>query len=313
MSREAAGFRVETTAGGWRARAVVIATGACGLPARPRARPAAAGSGRAGRSRRLPRPGRAAPRAACWWSAPRRAACSSPSEIHRSGRPVTLAAGRHTCGCRGATAAATSCAGSTRAGMLDEDWRSVPDLAAARRQPSMQLAGPRRRSTSPGSPGSACASPARLAAVEGGSLRFADSLPADCRRLRRPARPAARAHRRLDRRGRRCGTAGPAARRGRCGCRPSRAPALDLAAERHRAPWSGPPATGATTAGCACRCSTPTASSATRAASRPRPASTCSACAFLRRRSSSFLAGVGADAEAIAAEVAAHLARRLAA
>lgn len=34
---------------------------------------------------------------------------------------------------------------------------------------------------------------------------------------------------------------------------------------------------------------------------------------FLRRRSSSFLAGIGADAEAIAAEVAAHLARRLAA
>jgi putative flavoprotein involved in K+ transport len=34
---------------------------------------------------------------------------------------------------------------------------------------------------------------------------------------------------------------------------------------------------------------------------------------FLRRRSSSFLAGIGADAEAIAAEVAAHLADRLAA
>ena len=73
----AGGYRVSTTAGEWRSQAVVVATGACETPFRPAMAQALATSvvqlsppttGSRGSFRT----------AACWWSAPRRPALSSP-------------------------------------------------------------------------------------------------------------------------------------------------------------------------------------------------------------------------------------------
>jgi putative flavoprotein involved in K+ transport len=70
------GFAVETDRGAWRARAVVVATGACDRPAVPGWASALAPEivqvvpGAYRNPEQLPG-------AACWWSAPRRPACSS--------------------------------------------------------------------------------------------------------------------------------------------------------------------------------------------------------------------------------------------
>jgi putative flavoprotein involved in K+ transport len=61
-------------------------------------------------------------------------------ELHRSGRPVTIAAGRHTRLPRRYRGRDITF-WLDRAGLLDERYDEVADLAAARRQPSLQLVG----------------------------------------------------------------------------------------------------------------------------------------------------------------------------
>jgi putative flavoprotein involved in K+ transport len=61
-------------------------------------------------------------------------------EIRASGRPVTLAVGRHIRLPR-RYRGRDIMEWMDRAGILDEPWWEVPDLAAARRQPSLQLSG----------------------------------------------------------------------------------------------------------------------------------------------------------------------------
>ncbi len=308
VSREAAGYRIETTAGGWRARAVVIATGACGLPRVP------------GFARRLPdrvaqvvpaayRNPAALPRGGVLVVGASASGLQLAEEIHRSGRPVTLAAGSHLRMPR-VYRGRDIFRWLDAAGILDEDWRSVPDLAAARRRPSMQLAarGPLdlARLARLG-----VRVTGRLAAVEGGSLRFADSLPADS------ADSDARLARLLGRIDAWIAAAGAAAPPDPRAARPLRlpsigTPALDLAAERiATVVW----ATGYRPDYRWLRVPVLDADGALRheGGVTPAPGLYVLGLRFLRRRSSSFLAGIGADAEAIAAEVAAHLARRLAA
>jgi putative flavoprotein involved in K+ transport len=62
------------------------------------------------------------------------------AEIHRSGRPVTLAVGRHVRLPRRYRGRDVMC-WLDAAGVVDETAADVPDLEAARRQPSLQLVG----------------------------------------------------------------------------------------------------------------------------------------------------------------------------
>ena len=131
-----AAIGVVTDRGTWRARHVVIATGPHGVPHVP------AGLDR-GRGR-SPRAATATPRncrpAACSWSAPRRPACRSPTSSTAPGREVVLAVGRH-------TRMPRRYRGMDifwwleRTGRLARTIDEVPDPAAARREPSMQLVG----------------------------------------------------------------------------------------------------------------------------------------------------------------------------
>jgi putative flavoprotein involved in K+ transport len=138
------GWHVETTAGCWRARAVVIATGHCGRPALP---PFAAALSPA--IHQLPasayrNPGSLPPGGVLVVGAAA-SALQIAEELRVAGREVTLAAGRH-------TRAPRSYRGRDifwwmhHAGLLEDRAEDQRDLARAAAQPSLQLVGglPRR-------------------------------------------------------------------------------------------------------------------------------------------------------------------------
>jgi putative flavoprotein involved in K+ transport len=139
------GFVVDTDQGAWEASAVVLASGACNVPTIP----AAAEGVPAGitqlslmdyrRPDDLPDGGVLVVGAAS-------SGVQIADELHRSGRPVTVAVGEH-----------VRLPRSYRerdilwwmqaAGVLDEGYREVPDLVRARSLPSMQLVGTPARIT----------------------------------------------------------------------------------------------------------------------------------------------------------------------
>ena len=139
LSAHGQAFLATTDVGCWSARAVVVATGACHRPAVP-----------------------------CWsrdldpclvqvtpvdYRAPRdlpdggvlvvgasATGLQLARDIHAAGWPVTLSVGRHT-RLRRCYRGRDIMRWLDRAGVLDEAWDRVPDLGAARRQPSLQLSG----------------------------------------------------------------------------------------------------------------------------------------------------------------------------
>lgn len=138
------GYRVETDAGTWSCRSVVIATGACNIPRVP----ACAADLPAGivtlaakdyrNPAQLPEGGVLVVGASATGT-------QLADEIQRSGRPVTLAVGEH-------IRAPRLYRGRDlewwmdAAGILDERYDQVDDINRARRVPSLQLAGsPERR------------------------------------------------------------------------------------------------------------------------------------------------------------------------
>ena len=135
----AGGYRVSTTAGEWRAQAVVVATGACEAPFRPMMAQALTS-----RVAQLSPP--------CYWEPGQLpgggvlvvGASSSGAqlaeEIHASGRPVTLAVGDHTRVPR-RYRGRDIYAWMETAGILDDPALESGNLDAARRQPSLQLVG----------------------------------------------------------------------------------------------------------------------------------------------------------------------------
>jgi putative flavoprotein involved in K+ transport len=135
----AGGYAVETDRGAWRARAVVIATGHCGLPAVP------------AMARDLPEhlhqitpseyrePGQL-PEGGVLVVGASASGVQLAEEIHRSGRHVTLAVGRHTRLPR-RWRGRDIMAWMDRIGVLDESAEQVRNLAQARAQPSLQLVG----------------------------------------------------------------------------------------------------------------------------------------------------------------------------
>lgn len=187
LRRAVGAYEILGPAGAMRARSVVIATGACAMPAIP--------------AHRL----RLAPRICQLHSRDYRSPSALPEggvlvvgasasglqiarELNAAGRDVTLAVGRHTRvprRYRGVDIVALM----DRAGILSETTNMVPDLERARRQPSLQLTGDTRPFDLAAMRDAGIRVLGRLAAIEGTKARFAgdlyDSMDAADLRLRR--------------------------------------------------------------------------------------------------------------------------------
>lgn len=139
VERVPGGYRVLTASDEWRARQVVIATGHAAEPLVPRAarglspRILQLVPSRYRRASELPSGGVLVVGASA-------TGAQLAEEIHASGRPVTLAVGRHTRMPRRYRGADVF-RWLDRAGVLDERFDDLPDPHASRRQPSLQLVG----------------------------------------------------------------------------------------------------------------------------------------------------------------------------
>lgn len=297
------GYRLETSAGTFAARAVVVATGQCDLPYIPAMAAALPKAIRQVTPSSYRNPAALAPGGVLVVGASA-SGVQIAEEIHRSGRPVTLAVGRHTRLPR-RWRGRDILDWMDRAGVLDERADQVRDLAAARAQPSLQLVGrPDHASIDLGTLAAiGVRVTGRVVAIDGSRVMLRDDLnettAAAQRTLDRllarlgavadregapreahppPLRPFAPSPRRIDiaAEGIRTIVWATGFRRGYAWLR---LPVLDAAGEiRHR---------GGVT---------------------PAPGLFVLGLRFLRRRNSNFLDGVGADAEHLAAEVLAHLA-----
>jgi len=307
VERDAAGFRVTTSRGSWSAGAVVVATGHCDVPFVPRLASglprdvAQVVPTRYRRPDQLPDGGVLVVGASS-------TGVQLAAELQRSGRQVTLAAGKHVRlprRYRGRDVMWWLDA----AGFLDERADAVADLEAARRQPSLQLAG--SDDHRPIDLGTLRALGVRIAGravrAEGGRVLFADDL----------AQSVAAAEGRL---ARVLGRIDAHVERLSAGDAPLAEPiapielppaptALDLRAEGIRTVvW----ATGYRRSYPWLRLPVLDASGEIRHAGgvTPEPGLYVLGLQFLRRRNSSFLDGVGADAAALAAHLGDHVERR---
>jgi putative flavoprotein involved in K+ transport len=138
------GFRVDTTAGAWRCRAVVVATGAAGDPLLPRAAAALPPRVQQVSSLEYRRPELVAPGGVLVVGAAA-SGVQIADELRRAGREVTLAAGAHIRVPRTYRGRDIH-AWLDAIGHLDERFDEVEDIVKARRTPSLQLVGsaPRR-------------------------------------------------------------------------------------------------------------------------------------------------------------------------
>ncbi len=176
VRRTPCGYRVETSRGAWEARAVVIATGQCDVPLVP------------AMARRLPASVRQVtpsayrnpavlPRGGVLVVGASASGVQLAEEIHRSGRPVTLAAGRHTRLPR-LYRGRDILWWMDRIGVFGETAEQVPDLRRARAQPSLQLVGcPERRSIDLGAlRGLGVRVVGRVLGIDGTAVRLRDDL-----------------------------------------------------------------------------------------------------------------------------------------
>ncbi len=171
------GYRVTTDRGTFSAPSVVIATGQCDTPLVPAL------------SRRLPpdvvqivpsryRNARELPEGGVLVVGASATGVQLADEIQASGRPVTLAVGRHTRLPR-VHRGRDIMWWLDAAGILDETAEEVRDLAASRRQPSLQLVGqPGVTIDLPALAGRGVRLAGKLADVDGSRVSFAGDLPA---------------------------------------------------------------------------------------------------------------------------------------
>jgi putative flavoprotein involved in K+ transport len=178
VDRHGEGYEVSTTAGTWRASNVVIATGYCDVPLVPplaRLLPPGIAQFDATRYRhpgQLPDGGVLVVGASA-------TGIQLAAEIHASGRPVTLAVGRHTRlprYYRGRDILWWLDA----MGVLDDRLEDVYDAAISREQPSMQLVGRPDRQTIdlPALARKGVRIVGRLTSVDGSRVAFDDGLAA---------------------------------------------------------------------------------------------------------------------------------------
>ena len=145
VERTSSGYRVVTSEGAWLCRAVVLASGAHSVPLVPAVATALPQGIRSltPREYRNPQQLEDRPVLVVGASATGR---QLADEIHRSGRPVTLAVGEHIRMPRLYRGRDIQC-WLDAIGVLDERFDEVDDLVRARRVPSPQLIGSRERVT----------------------------------------------------------------------------------------------------------------------------------------------------------------------
>ncbi|HEX3310399.1 MAG TPA: NAD(P)-binding domain-containing protein, partial [Streptosporangiaceae bacterium] len=175
----AGGYVVRTDQGTWHAPTVVLASGAATLPAVPslaRLVPAGITSVTPAAYRN---PGQL-PGGGVLVIGASASGIQLADELHRSGRPVTLAVGEH-------VRMPRTYRGRDilwwldAAGVLDQRYDEVDDLARARNVPSMQLVGSAGRTVDLNALGSAGVRlVGRLAGIAGGVAQFSGSLPNVC-------------------------------------------------------------------------------------------------------------------------------------
>ncbi len=132
-------YRVTTTKGEWRAASVVIATGHCQAPFVPSFAERLSPSIKQVPSMTYRNPEQL-PKGGVLIVGASSTGVQLAEEIQRSGRPVTLSVGRHTRLPR-RYRGRDILWWMDRVGILEERAEDVPNLEAARRQPSLQLAG----------------------------------------------------------------------------------------------------------------------------------------------------------------------------
>jgi putative flavoprotein involved in K+ transport len=174
------GFVVETDRGSWRARTVVVASGAytvASVPAVAAAIPPGITMLPLDEYRspaQLPDGGALVVGAAA-------SGVQIADEVHASGRPVTLAVGEHVRMPR-TYRGRDILAWMDATGVLDERYDEVPDLVRARSLPSMQLVGSPERATVDlnALTGRGVRLVGRLAGIRDGTAQFSGSLPNVC-------------------------------------------------------------------------------------------------------------------------------------
>jgi putative flavoprotein involved in K+ transport len=174
------GYLVETTRGSWQCRAVVLATGACNLPIIPVVAEAVPPEIIKVTSMGYHNPGQL-PDGGVLVVGASATGTQLADEIHRSGRPVTIAVGEH-------IRAPRVYRGKDiewwmdAAGILDERYDAVDDINRARRVPSLQLTGSDARLTldlnALGAIGVRIVG--RLAGLHGSKALFSGSLRNQC-------------------------------------------------------------------------------------------------------------------------------------
>jgi putative flavoprotein involved in K+ transport len=171
-----AGYRVVTDAGSWSATSVVVATGAADRPARPALAHRLSTDLVQVHAAHYRRPG-ALPDGGVLVVGGSASGVQIADELNRAGRHVVLAVGAHTRlprRYRGRDVLAWM----ERAGVFDQTVADVADVAAARRQPSLQLVGrPDHADLDLGVvAGRGVRLAGRLVAVDGHRVAFADDL-----------------------------------------------------------------------------------------------------------------------------------------
>jgi putative flavoprotein involved in K+ transport len=174
------GYLVVTDRGAWRARTVVIASGACNIPCVPALAMGLPASIRSLTPREYRRPD-ALPDGGVLVVGASASGLQLAEEIHRSGRPVILAVGEH-------VRVPRTYRGRDvqwwldRAGVLDQRYDEVDDIDRARRLPSFQLVGSaeRRNLDLNRLRGMGVELVGRVAGIRGGQLQFSGSLRNHC-------------------------------------------------------------------------------------------------------------------------------------
>jgi putative flavoprotein involved in K+ transport len=133
------GYLVETDRGDWRCRTVVLASGACNIPRVPVSAEAVPRSITTLTPMTYRNPDQL-PEGGVLVVGASATGTQLALEIHRSGRPVTLAVGEHIRSPRIYRGRDIEW-WMDRAGVLDERYDEVDDIARARRVPSLQLTG----------------------------------------------------------------------------------------------------------------------------------------------------------------------------
>lgn len=181
VTRDDCGYTVQTDQGQWRCRSVVIASGACNIATVPAVAQAIPGAIETVTAMDYRNPHQLPPGGALVVGASA-TGTQLADEIHRSGRPVTLAVGEHIRAPRVYRGRDIEWWMDVT-GIHDEGLDDVDDIRRARRVPSFQLTGtPERRTldlnelTSIG-----VKLVGRFAGIQGSHAQFSGSLPNMCK------------------------------------------------------------------------------------------------------------------------------------